>query len=140
MRSYTELKKLKTFEERFNYLKLTGEVGADTFGYDRYLNQKLYKSKKWRSSRNKVIIRDNGCDLGLEDYPVHGRLIVHHMNPITIEDIENDNPDIYNPEYLITTANDTHQAVHYSDDRLLKTKPVERRPNDTSPWLNNKED
>jgi hypothetical protein len=134
MKSYSELKKLNTFEERFEYLKLDGKVGVDTFGYDRYLNQHVYKSNRWKSARAKVIIRDDGCDLGIQDYPIHGRLLVHHMNPITIEDIENDNPDIYNPEYLISTSNRTHQAIHYSDNSLISKPPVERKPNDTTPW------
>ena len=102
---YTELSKLTTFNERFNYLKLDGIVGEETFGYDRILNQLLYKSKKWRKVRDEVLIRDNGGDLGLEDYPINGRAIIHHMNPITVEDVLNDKPEIFDPEYLITVSN-----------------------------------
>lgn len=136
IRSYRELKRLKTFEERFEYLKLTGKVGGDTFGFDRYLNQHFYRSKRWKDVRNQVIIRDNGCDLGDEDYEIpHGsRLIVHHMNPITIEQVENDDDILYNPEYLVCVSNNTHQAIHYGDVSLLPSTPLERRFNDTSPW------
>lgn len=134
IRTYSELKKLKTFKERYQYLKLAGIVGESTFGYDRYLNQLLYNSPRWKKVRDLVIIRDEGCDLGDPDYEIKNMIIVHHMNPITIEDIENENPDIYNPEYLICTSDRTHKAIHYGDERLLPQLPIERRPGDTCPW------
>lgn len=137
-RTYSELSKLKTFEERFEYLKLSGEVGRETFGYDRYLNQMLYKMPEWKSARDKTIIRDNGCDLGIQDREIQGRAIVHHMNPITVEDILNRNPKVFDPEYLITTVHKTHNAIHYGDERLLvSSAPVERTQNDTCPWKRN---
>lgn len=128
---YTELSKLTTFNERFNYLKLDGIVGEETFGYDRILNQLLYKSKKWRKVRDEVLIRDNGGDLGLEDYPINGRAIIHHMNPITVEDVLNDKPEIFDPEYLITVSNSTHNAIHFSNENNLQKDPIERTQNDT---------
>lgn len=133
-RSYSELSKLKTFEERYKYLQLRGKVGAETFGFDRYLNQTLYRDPRYRAARNKVILRDDGCDLGILDREVSGRGFVHHMNPITIADIENDNPDMFDPEYLIFTSENTHNAIHYGDETLLFKMPEERRPNDTAPW------
>lgn len=134
MRTYTELSKLKTYEERFSYLQLKGLVGESTFGFDRYLNQTLYRSPKWKAARDAVIIRDNGCDLGIEGYEIHGKILVHHMNPITVEDIENDSEDLYNPEYLITTVHNTHNAIHYGDESLLIKAPIERSKYDTCPW------
>ena len=131
---YTELSKLTTFNERFNYLKLDGIVGEETFGYDRILNQLLYKSKKWRKVRDEVLIRDNGGDLGLEDYPINGRAIIHHMNPITVEDVLNDKPEIFDPEYLITVSNSTHNAIHFSNENNLQKNPIERTQNDTCLW------
>ena len=131
---YTELSKLTTFNERFNYLKLDGTVGEETFGYDRILNQLLYKSKKWRKVRDEVLIRDNGGDLGLEDYPINGRAIIHHMNPITVEDVLNDKPEIFDPEYLITVSNSTHNAIHFSNENNLQKDPIERTQNDTCLW------
>lgn len=131
---YTELSKLTTFNERFNYLKLDGIVGEETFGYDRILNQLLYKSKKWRKARDEVLIRDNGGDLGLEDYPINGRAIIHHMNPITVEDVLNDKPEIFDPEYLITVSNSTHNAIHFSNENNLQKDPIERTQNDTCLW------
>ena len=131
---YTELSKLTTFNERFNYLKLDGIVGEETFGYDRILNQLLYKSKKWRKVRDEVLIRDNGGDLGLEDYPINGRAIIHHMNPITVEDVLNDKPEIFDPEYLITVSNSTHNAIHFSNENNLQKDPIERTRNDTCLW------
>ena len=127
---YTELSKLTTFNERFNYLKLDGSVGEETFGYDRILNQLLYKSKKWRKVRDEVLIRDNGGDLGLEDYPINGRAIIHHMNPITVEDVLNDKPEIFDPEYLITVSNSTHNAIHFSNENNLQKDRIERSQND----------
>ncbi len=134
IRTYTELSKLKTFEERFRYLKLDGIVGQKTFGYNRYLNQILYKSDLWRETRNIVILRDNGCDLGVSGREIPGPIMVHHMNPITIEDIINGNPDIFNHEYLISTVKNTHDAIHYGDESLLTKDIEERKPNDTCPW------
>lgn len=135
MRSYSELIKLNTFEERFNYLKLDGRIGDETFGFDRYFNQKLYHSLEWERVRREVIIRDNGCDLGISDREIFGKIIIHHMNPISLEDIENHNPDILNPEYLISTAKETHDAIHYGDDSLLESSKVNKRTkNDTCPW------
>ena len=131
---YTELIKLTTFNERFNYLKLDGIVGEETFGYDRILNQLLYKSKKRRKVRDEVLIRDNGGDLGLEDYPINGRAIIHHMNPITVEDVLNDKPEIFDPEYLITVSNSTHNAIHFSNENNLQKDPIERTQNDTCLW------
>ena len=134
IKSYTELSKLKTFNDRFNYLKLDGVVGEETFGYDRILNQLLYKSKKWRKVRDEVLIRDNGGDLGLKDYPINGRAIIHHMNPITVEDVLNDKPEIFDPEYLITVSNSTHNAIHFSNENNLQKDPIERTQNDTCLW------
>ena len=135
IRTYSELILLPTFAERFRYLKLDGKVGADTYGFDRYLNQQFYQhDPMWRSSRDTVIIRDNGCDLGVEGYEIHGKIIVHHMNPITLEDILNDRDWIYDPEFLISTIHNTHNAIHYGDERLLVTAPTVRTKNDTCPW------
>ena len=134
IRTYSELITLPTFEERFEYLRLGGKVGAETFGFDRYLNQIFYKSDKWLSVRDKVIIRDNGCDLGIEGREIYGRILVHHMNPITMDDIVNQSSWILDPEYLITTVKNTHDAIHYSDENLLIKDPIERRKNDMCPW------
>lgn len=134
IRTYSELIKLSTFEERYRYLKLDGKVGEETFGFDRYLNQIFYKSKEWRSVRNHVILRDNGCDLGIEGREIHGRILIHHMNPITKEDILNRTDFLMNPEYLISTIETTHNAIHYGDEDLLMKDPIERRKNDTCPW------
>ena len=135
IRTYKELSQLKTFEERFEYLKLGGLVGVDTFGFDRYLNQMLYRSSEWKTIRHKVIVRDNGCDLGCDDHEIFGqRIIVHHMNPISIEDIKEGSKFLLNPEFLITTIHSTHNAIHYGDGSLLVSAPIERRQNDTCPW------
>ena len=134
IRTYSELITLPTFEERFKYLQLGGKVGEDTFGHDRYLNQMFYTSDEWRRIRRGVIVRDNGCDLGIQDREIHGLIIIHHMNPITIEDIINRSEFLLNPEYLISTVKNTHDAIHFSDERILITDPIERRPNDTCPW------
>lgn len=134
IKTYSELSKFSTFEDRYRYLRLGGEVGRETFGFDRYLNQTLYKTDEWRRSRDKVIIRDNGCDLGIEGREIKERVIVHHMNPITIEDILNYDPKVFDPEYLITTVLNTHNAIHYGDENLLITVPRERTKNDTCPW------
>lgn len=135
IRTYSELIKLPTFEERFQYLKLDGAVGASTFGYDRYLNQVFYRSPEWKKLRNEIIVRDNACDLGMEGYEIHGQsIIIHHMNPITAEEIEHRDSTILDPEFLITTVLNTHNAIHYGDESLLPKKPVMRTPNDTCPW------
>ena len=131
---YSELITIPTFEERFEYLKLNGRVGAETFGFDRYLNQAFYKSDEWLSIRDYVITRDNGCDLGVEGYEIYGRIIIHHMNPITKEDILQRSKFLIDPEYLITTIKRTHDAIHYSDSNLLVKAPIERSKNDTCPW------
>jgi hypothetical protein len=134
-RCYSDLIKLPTYIERFNYLKLKGRVGADTFGFDRHMNQNLYqRSQRWKNARDYVIIRDNGCDLGIEGYEIQGKILVHHINPITIEDILYDRDWIYDPEFLISTAHITHNAIHYGDENLLITAPIARTPNDTCPW------
>lgn len=134
-RCYSELQKLKTFNERFDYLKIGASVGQETFGGSRYLNQVFYKSKEWKNARRLVIIRDRGCDLGIDDRIIFGESpIIHHMNPITSSDIVNRNPDIYNPEYLICVSVNTHEAIHFGDKNLLQEEYVERKPNDTCPW------
>ena len=135
-RNYHELKKLSTFEERFEYLKLHGSVGNDTFGFDRIFNQQFYKSSEWKRIRDIVIIRDNGCDLGIEGHDIFGKILIHHMNPISIEDIRNSTDFLLNPDYLICTSHQTHNAIHYGDESLLFQAPAERRMNDTCPWRN----
>lgn len=134
IRTYSELITRTTFEERYEYLKLNGQVGIETFGFDRYLNQMFYRSQEWKSIRNHVIIRDNGCDLGIEGREIHGQILIHHMNPITKEDILNRTEFLLNPDYLISTIKSTHNAIHYGDENLLITEPIERKPNDTCPW------
>ena len=137
IKTYSELITLPTFEERFLYLQLNGSVGKDTFGFDRYLNQIFYRSKRWRSIRDQVIIRDNGCDLGMDGYEIYGNILIHHMNPITMEDIERESEFLLDPEYLIATTRRTHNAIHYGDASLLPTMPIERSRNDTCPWRHN---
>ena len=135
LRTYTELSKLKTFEERFEYLRLDGQVGKETFGFDRIFNQKFYRSVEWRRTRDQVIIRDFGCDLGVPGHEIYGqRILIHHMNPISLEDLERRSEILMNPEYLITTIHNTHQAIHYGDEDLLIKLPRERTKNDTCPW------
>ena len=134
IRTYSELITLPTFEERFRYLKLGGKVGEDTFGFDRYLNQVFYRSAKWKEIRDYVIIRDNGRDLGIEGHEIYQRILVHHMNPITKEDILRESEFLLDPEYMICTIKNTHDAIHYGDESLLITAPIERRKNDTCPW------
>ncbi len=136
MRRYSELMQLHTFEDRFRYLSLKGSVGKDVFGFDRYLNQRFYKSIEWKSIRNFVIVRDNGCDMGLADYPIAGKMLIHHMNPMTPEEIESATwDDLLNPEYLISVSMDTHNAIHYGDEKILnKNEVVERAAGDTIPW------
>ena len=137
IRTYSELIKLKTFKDRFEYLKLDGIVGEETFGFDRYMNQIFYKSREWTSVRRAVIIRDNGCDLGVEGYEIHGKILIHHMNPINLSDIVHKTDELLNPDYLITTVLSTHNAIHYGDASLLPALPIERRANDTCPWKRN---
>ena len=135
IRTYSELITLPTFEDRYEYLKINGKIGEETFGFDRYINQQLYqRSQKWKSIRDKVIIRDNGCDLSMEGYEIWGKIIIHHMNPITIEDIERESDFVFNPEYLISTSLNTHNAIHYGDENLLIKAPIERTKYDTCPW------
>lgn len=134
IRTYSELITIPTFEERYKYLKIGGKVGEETFGFERYLNQEFYKSHEWQSIRRQVIVRDLGCDLGIEDREIHGKIIVHHMNPITIDDIVSASDFLLNPEYLICTLKSTHDAIHYGDESLLIKAPVERMKNDTCPW------
>lgn len=139
IRTYEELSKLKTFEERYEYLKLDGVVGEETFGFDRYLNQQFYKyDPDWKKIRDEVIFRDNGCDLGIEGREINGLILVHHMNPITKDDILNRSEYLLNPNYLITTIKSTHDAIHYGSEDLLMKDPVVRSKNDTCPWRNSK--
>ena len=139
IRTYSELIALPTFLERYEYLRLSGRVGAETFGFDRYLNQVFYKSDEWRSVRDYVILRDTRnndyCqDLGVDGYNIHGRILIHHMNPITKEDILHRSEYLLDPEYLISTSDNTHNAIHYGDRSLLPASPIERFRNDTCPW------
>ena len=134
IRTYSELITIPTFEERFEYLKLNGSVGLETFGHDRYLNQILYNSPEWRRFRPEIIVRDNGCDLACEGYEIFGKILIHHINPITAKDILNRNPKVFDPENVITTVHNTHNAIHYGDENLLITAPIERSRNDTCPW------
>lgn len=135
IKRYSELRSLKTFEERFEYLKVLAHVAEETFGSMRYFNQNFYTSQIWKTIRNQVILRDNGCDLGIEDRPINGRMIIiHHMNPITLDDIQNMTPNLIDPEFLICVSQNTHQALHYGDEKILPKGPIERFPNDTSPW------
>lgn len=137
IRTYSELITLPTFEERYRYLRLGGRVGRDTFGFDRYLNQMFYKSDEWMSLRNDIIIRDNGCDLGIPGREIEGRILIHHMNPITVRDILERSEFLLNPEYLICTVKNTHDAIHYGDENSLILIPRERTKNDTCPWRRN---
>lgn len=134
VRTYSELITLSTFEERYKYLQLSSSIGEETFGFDRYLNQNFYRSKEWKRIRDFVIIRDNGCDLGVEDRIIHGKIIIHHMNPIRTKDIQDVSDYLLNPEYLICTTHQTHNAIHYGDENLLVRNPIERTANDTCPW------
>ena len=134
IRTYSDLIQLPTFEERFRYLQLNSSVGKETFGFDRYLNQNFYRSAEWKRIRDKVIIRDNGCDLGIEDRLIYGRVIIHHMNPVTDKDIVDLTSFLLNPEYLICVSHNTHNAIHYGNEDLLMKEPVIRTKNDTCPW------
>ena len=135
-RSYSELIKLPTFKERFNYLKLNGHIGESTFGFDRYLNQRFYRLPEWKGIRKYVILRDQGCDLGVpgREIPNGTRLLIHHMNPMTAKDIMHKEDWILDPEYLICTMKRTHDAIHYGDETLLYEEPIVRTPGDTCPW------
>ena len=134
IKTYSELSQLATFEERYRYLRLGGRVGKETFGFDRWINQMFYKDPEWLKVRDIVIMRDNGCDLGIEGREIYSRIIVHHMNPITKADILDRSKFLLDPEYLISTVKNTHDAIHYGDESLLITLPIERSKNDTCPW------
>jgi hypothetical protein len=134
IRRYSELVKLQTIEERYDYLKLNGVVGKQSWGWDRYFNQRFYRSLEWKSIRNKVILRDEGCDLGVPEFEIHSRILIHHMNPIWVDDLRDGNEDILDPEFLITTCERTHQAIHYGDKSLLPQVPIVRLPGDTRLW------
>jgi hypothetical protein len=134
IRSYSELCQLKTFAERYEYLALRGSVGNATFGSERFLNQAFYRSHEWQVLRHRIIVRDNGCDLGVEGYEIHTRLYIHHLNPMTVVSIRERDSSILNPEFLITTTHDTHNAIHYGDPKLLVHRYVERRAGDTKLW------
>lgn len=134
IKTYSELIRLPTFEDRFEYLKLKGSVGKDTFGHDRYLNQVFYSSMEWRRLRDKIIIRDNGCDLGVEGREIGGKVYIHHLNPLSTNDILTHSEYLVNPEYLICVSFETHNAIHYGDINLLPRDPIERKRNDTCPW------
>lgn len=132
-RSYSELSRLDTFEERFEYLKLSGRVGETTFGFERHLNQAFYHSYQWKRIRRIVLLRDNNCDLGIDGLDIPSGLHIHHMNPVVLEDLANGNPDILDPEFLISTTQATHNAIHYGDEKQLPRPFTERRPGDT--WI-----
>lgn len=134
IKTYSELISIPTYEERFDYLKLDGIVGKDTFGYDRYLNQAFYNSPEWRRFRRDIIIRDNGCDLACEGYEIRGKIILHHINPLTQDDLINRREALFDPENIICVTHNTHNAIHYGDANLLITGPIERTANDTCPW------
>ena len=134
IKRYSELILLPTFEERYKYLQLNGVIGDETFGFDRYINQMFYRSQEWKQVRDYVIVRDNGCDLGIEGHEIRGKILIHHINPIGIKDIQQVNKFLLDPEYLITTMLSTHNAIHYGDESLLVKDPIERSKNDTCPW------
>lgn len=134
IRSYSELSRFATFEERYAYLRLDGVVGEDTFGFDRYLNQLFYRSREWKAVRDLVIIRDSGRDLGVNGYEIRGKILIHHLNPISVEDIECRSANLLDPEYLVCTTHATHNAIHYGDESLLMRVPIQRSKYDTCPW------
>ncbi len=134
IRCYSDLKQIDPFNERYLYLKLHGKVGEETFGYDRYVNQQLYRSQKWRKTRREIIIRDNGCDLGVDGFDLDKFIVIHHMNPLTLEDIEEERDIIFDPENLISCSTRTHKAIHFGDESLLPKEPIVRRPGDTCLW------
>jgi hypothetical protein len=134
IRSYKELRRIETFEERFEYLSLKGTVGESTFGFDRWINQRFYRSQEWKNVRSRVILRDFGCDLGIIGFEIFTGLLVHHMNPLSSENIAEVDEWILDPEYLITTSLQTHNAIHFGDESLLPRGPVVRQPGDTKLW------
>lgn len=134
IRCYSELSQLGSFEARYAYLRLDGAVGEKTFGFDRYLNQVFYRSREWKAARDLVIVRDCGCDLGVEGHEIYGRILIHHLNPISVEDIEHRSPTLLDPEYLICTTHETHNAIHYGDEGQLIQVPIPRSKHDTCPW------
>lgn len=134
IKTYSEMILLPTFLERFKYLQIGGIVGAETFGFDRYLNQSLYRTAEWKRFRNEIIVRDNGCDLGCDDRTIYGKILVHHINPLTVEDIVNRHSCVFDPDNVICVSLDTHNAIHYGDEELLMLGPIERTKNDTCPW------
>lgn len=134
IKTYSEMVRLPTFLERYRYLKIGGQVGEETFGYDRYLNQILYRSSEWKRFRRDIIIRDNGCDLACDGYEIIGKVLIHHIDPITVRDIELRDPKIFDPENVVSVTLNTHNAIHYGDESLLITGPLVRTPNDTCPW------
>jgi hypothetical protein len=134
IRTYSALSRLDTFEERYEYLKLGGVVGESTFGFDRWVNQEFYRSREWKNVRDHVIVRDNGCDLGILGYEIHWNLLIHHMNPVSRKDIEHGKEWILDPNFLITTSRRTHNAIHYGDESLLPRGPITRRLGDTTLW------
>ena len=134
IRTYSELITIPTFEERFKYLQLKGSVGKDTFGYDRYLNQVLYRSPEWKRLRNQIIIRDGGCDLACDGYDIYDKVLIHHLNPITVEDVLTRSRKVFDPDNLVCVSHNTHNAIHYGDVDLLVTGPIIRTKNDTCPW------
>lgn len=134
IKTYSELIQYSTFEDRFKYLSLKGQVGEETYGFDRWINQRFYKSREWKQIRNLIIVRDSGCDLGISGREIRDRIIIHHMNPILLKDITDSTSYLLDPEYLICVSHNTHEAIHYGDESLLISEPVERKPNDTCPW------
>ena len=134
IKTYSELITIPTFEERFEYLQLKGSVGKDTFGYDRHLNQVLYRSPEWKRLRNQIIIRDCGCDLACDGYGIHSKVLIHHLNPITVEDVLARSRKVFDPDNLVCVSHNTHNAIHYGDVDLLVTGPIIRTKNDTCPW------
>ena len=134
IKTYSELMSIPSFIDRYRYLRIRGKVGEETFGYDRYLNQILYTSDEWKRFRNGIIMRDNGCDLACEGFEIYGKILIHHINPITVEDVFRRDPKIFDPENVISTKLETHNAIHYGDENLLVIAPIERTANDTCPW------
>lgn len=133
-KTYEELIKLKTFKERYRYLKLSGRIGEETFGFNRYLNQVFYRSKEWKQFRDKIIIRDNGCDLGIDGMEIRNKILIHHINPITKKDILERSELLMDENNVICVSHNTHEAIHYGDESLLQDEYIPRRPNDTIPW------
>lgn len=137
IKTYSEAISIQTYLERFRYLQIGGKIGDETFGYDRYLNQTLYRTAEWKRFRREIIVRDNGCDLACEGYEIVGNVLVHHINPITVKDIVRRDPKIFDPENVICVSLNTHNAIHYGDESLLMLGPIERTKNDTCPWKRN---